>query len=287
MDRYRQLFTATYDGTNWTIDNNGDPIHLELNNAEGVNSFDIVIEQAKAFYLADHTAFQRINQITGSGQSNRYRRLCLQTFPHNGQSETVDQMIIQLTDVSGISTSDITSANIYVDDNNDGQITGGETTQVGGNGITSIAAGSGTITFSASFAVSGNTQYVLVLNIDNISSTDSINLSATGSDITLNDTSHLMTGETNKAIHVYSAAQPDSAGDIRLVYGSTDYPATTPRYRFVDADTSALSGAELPLAAAETIYYMETRLSATDNLEYSAVFSNDGTTKNLEYAFKA
>jgi hypothetical protein len=277
LDQYRQLFTATYNGSTWTLLNNGDPLHDEIANPEGL-SFDIVLKQPERIYVTDHSQGQKLNQISSTGSQSNVQLFNFKLFSHNGTSANVTQLAVQLSDIVGISTSDISNARIFIDADSDGIYDSGET-QVGGAGVVSITAGTGTITFSSSFVVNATTEYMLLVDLANIVDADAVTAVIAGTNFTLADTTQLMAGISSKGIHLYGADQPDDAGDIRITYGSLDDPADIPRARFFESETDDLTSTELPFTSGETIFYLENRLAANANIEYVAVYSNDGQSK--------
>ena len=72
---------------------------------------------------------------------------------------------------------------LVVDDNDDGNIGGGETTTVGGAGTVSTAGG--TITFSTDFAVTAATSYILRADFSSLSDGDTVTIALTTGNITV------------------------------------------------------------------------------------------------------
>ena len=125
-----------------------------------------------ALLVADHSAGQEIDAFTESGGDTDAELLGFNLDPEQG-STTITQIVFSLSAISGLVDGDWAGIEIVVDDNNDGDIGGGETTTVGGAGVVSTSGG--TITFSTSFVVSATTDYILradfasLLDGDNVS----------------------------------------------------------------------------------------------------------------------
>jgi hypothetical protein len=139
------------------------------------------------FEVNQHSAGQETNQFTATSTAASKELFAFQLLP-TGESATAT-LIIQLTSVTGIITSDITGALIYKDTDADGTIEAGETTTVFGAGTVSIAGGTGTMTFgtTSTVALATSTRYVLVATTTNLLAGDTMtvglgagNVSATG-----------------------------------------------------------------------------------------------------------
>ncbi|OGZ34599.1 MAG: hypothetical protein A2Y98_00335 [Candidatus Portnoybacteria bacterium RBG_19FT_COMBO_36_7] len=112
--------------------------------------------------LGNHTAGQETNKFEISENSLSNPELYNFKLTASGGDVSVTSVVIQLYDIRGFVSSDITAPKIYLDADNDGMVDGEETTQVGGTGNVSISGSSGTITFSSSFSVSlGDHNYIL------------------------------------------------------------------------------------------------------------------------------
>jgi len=158
-------------------------------NAEAVDSK--VVQVRGLFALDNHGAGQEGDKFDSSGGSLTAAELLAFQLSPNGENATSSQVVIDLYDVKGIVTANITNAEIRVDADNDGAISGGETTTVGGSGSVSISGGSGTITFSTSFNVNATTSYILRADVASIDPEDYLRLRVAPSNLTA-------TGNTSK-----------------------------------------------------------------------------------------
>jgi len=131
-----------------------DPGFYEIGAREGV--VDVV--------LADHVAGQETDKF-GENESITGAELFAFWLTNNETiAVTVDQVIFQLSSVSGIVQGDFANVLIYVDGNGDGVIGAGEVTTVGGAGV--VDAGVITITFSTDFTIPAGTAVYYILKGD-------------------------------------------------------------------------------------------------------------------------
>jgi hypothetical protein len=89
-----------------------------------------------------------------------------------GENITVTNLVLNLSDIQGVSDSDITSVGLYIDYNSNGVVDANET-QVGGAGSVSISGTTGTITFSSSFTATTTRDYIMRADVSNITQADS------------------------------------------------------------------------------------------------------------------
>jgi hypothetical protein len=98
----------------------------------------------------------------------------------------VDQVVFQLSSVTGISDTDFANLEIYVDENNDGTIDGNDTIgTVGGPGV--VDAGVTTITFSTDFPIAGSAtvNYILKGDVSNLGAGNTVTIGLGTGDVTL------------------------------------------------------------------------------------------------------
>lgn len=119
---------------------------------------------------------QVTDQFDGSTSQNDKELFRFQLANPTGNDLTVDQIVFQLSSITGIVDTDLSDLRIY-----DGA------TNVGGTASVSIAGATGTITFGDNFTVpAGQTKnYALIGDVANLVGLDSITLSLGTGDITL------------------------------------------------------------------------------------------------------
>jgi hypothetical protein len=167
----------------------GDWIKTKYNNQKTPSSFISVDpeELVPAVALADHTAGQEADKFGTSGSVTGAELFAFQLTNNRGNTPTVvDQVVFQLSSVTGISDTDFANLEIYVDDNNDGTIDGSDTVgTVGGFGL--VDAGVTTITFSADFTVAGSAavNYILKGDVSNLGVGNTVTIGLGTSDVTL------------------------------------------------------------------------------------------------------
>jgi hypothetical protein len=182
-----------YGGTAGSFNSNG---------GEG-NPGRVVISYAPAVTLDDHAAGQESNKFAGTNVVRGGELFAFSLTNNSGSQVTVTQVQFQLSAVTGIAQSDLSSLLIYQDDNNDGAVGAGETTTVGGAGA--VNAGVTTITFSTSFALaaSSTVNYILKGSAVYLASGDTMTMALGMSNISLSSGS--MGGSTTS---VTQAATP-------------------------------------------------------------------------------
>ncbi|MCH7943901.1 MAG: hypothetical protein IIB67_11825, partial [Proteobacteria bacterium] len=114
----------------------------------------------------------------------------------NGSTITVTELVFSISGISGLVDGDWAGVEIVVDDNDDGNIGGGETTTVGGSGTVSTAGG--TITFSTSFDVTAVTSYILRADYSSLSDGDRVTVELAIGNIT---TTACMSGSARSVSH--------------------------------------------------------------------------------------
>jgi type II secretory pathway pseudopilin PulG len=136
--------------------------------------------------LANHTAGQETDAF-GTGSSVTGAELfTFQLSNTTGSTVTVNEVVFQLSSVTGISDTDFANLEIQVDDNGDGTIDGSDTTgAVGGTGT--VDGSVTTITFSTPFDISASdtVDYILRGDVSNLVSPDTLTIGLGTSNITL------------------------------------------------------------------------------------------------------
>ncbi len=125
------------------------------------------------YVLGAHAAGQQPNKWDTNGNSVTDTLLNFQIAPV-GESATNTQLVINLTDIQGIVSADVTSSQLFMDLNNNGAIDAGEP-QVGSTGTVSISGSSGTITFSGSFVVTSTRNMILRSTVNDLQPGDGAN----------------------------------------------------------------------------------------------------------------
>jgi probable HAF family extracellular repeat protein len=159
--------------------------------------------------LADHDVGQATDAFSESGGETNAELFAFKLAPCAG-SLTVTELVFTLSGIVGLTDGDWAGVELVVDANGDGNIGVGETTTVGGTGAVNQAAG--TITFSTSFALSADTQYILRADFASLSIGDEVTIALDKDDITASD---VITGSTTPVTHIercyFEAFQPWTA----------------------------------------------------------------------------
>jgi len=137
--------------------------------------------------FADHAAGQQTNAFFGLSPVTGTQLFGFQLTNNATASLTVDQVVFQLSAVSGVVEADFTESElkIYEDTNGDGTIAAGETTTVGGTG--DVNAGVTTITFGINFSISAGAtvNYILKGDVSNLVSNDTLTIDLAPGNVTL------------------------------------------------------------------------------------------------------
>ena len=125
------------------------------------------------FTLADTPGGGKTNKFDIGGTSLAAAELLEFRLVPTGEQATTSQVVIELYDIVGLSSSDITNAEFRVDANANGTIDAGETQAVGGAGtVSAIAGGSGTITFSTPFVTTSTLNLILRADLSSLDDQD-------------------------------------------------------------------------------------------------------------------
>jgi len=135
--------------------------------------------------LANHAAGQEADKFGSNSSVTGAELFAFKLTNNTASTQTVTQVQVQLSSVTGLVQGDFANVKIYVDANNDGAIGGGETTTVGGTG--SVDSGVTTITFSTSFTISASTtvNYIMKGDVSNLIGGDTVTIALGTSNITL------------------------------------------------------------------------------------------------------
>ncbi len=163
---------------------------------------DAKIKQVRGQYaLVAHTAGQQANKLDFVANSTSSEFLSFQITP-TGESATSTQIVINLTDIQGILTVDVTSTQLFMDLDNDGVVDAGEP-QVASTGTPSISGSNGTITFTGSFAVTSTRNLILYATLSDIQPGEGINFEVSPS-------SFSATGQTSEIALVGSGTSQNA-----------------------------------------------------------------------------
>ena len=141
------------------------------------------VSPASATHLVDHTLVlgahasgQVTDQFDGGLSQTGIDLFRFQLDSDSLSDTTVNQLAVQLSAVTGIAAGDLANLRLY-----------NGTADVGGTPAVSIAAGTGTVTFSTPFAVTANTvvNYRLIGDVVNLASGDTLTLSLGTANVTL------------------------------------------------------------------------------------------------------
>ena len=266
------LKMAEYNGTSWQFINGGNAI------ARSVVAMDAVpftLSVKKQFYnLANHVAGQANGaQANGTSHANIVVYGFSNTGPNN-YSDTIDNITFNLSAVNGVVTADIVNMELYRDNNNDGLVDGGDTA-VGGGGNALISGTTGTIIFSADFAVDDNENYLLKLDLNNTVTSDGFNISLTQAGITLSGDFSLIIGSASEVVVIVDPPRADEIGEALLVYALGSDTAL--RYRVWDKLYKTWSDELLINDLGGSIKYVDTLLPTDRKDEYNlALVDNIG-----------
>ncbi|MGA1794649.1 MAG: DUF2341 domain-containing protein [bacterium] len=146
--------------------NHADPNFYEIGPQEGV--VDVV--------LADHAAGQEGDKFDENASVIGAELFAFQLTNNETSAATIDQVVFQLSSVSGIAQGDFANLSIYIDADNDGTIEAGESTTVGGAGA--VNAGVTTITFGTDFdiAAGATVNYILKGDVASLIPNDTITI---------------------------------------------------------------------------------------------------------------
>jgi hypothetical protein len=167
----------------------------------------VILYTTAIFSLAEHSlGTQSSDQFDGSlylTDSNLFR---FSTENTTGSLQTIDEIIFRLSAITGISTGDLTNADLYIDSDSDGNP---DTLEASGG---TVDIGAGTITFSdptnglTDIADSTTVDFILQADASNLESSDSITISLSPDDITLDSAETVGGSSPASAIHTADAA---------------------------------------------------------------------------------
>ena len=134
-----------------------------------------------ALTVTNHIATQIDN--TFSFQNKTAEPLFAFALTPNGENATVTDMVVTLSGIQGITTTNISNFDLYRDTNSDGLLDGGDLL-IDGNGILTINGQSGAVTFSTDFLATTTAQYLIIADLIDIERGDAVTLSLPASGIT-------------------------------------------------------------------------------------------------------
>lgn len=146
--------------------------------------------------LSDHDIGQEPDAFNDAGGESNAELFAFKLDP-GGDNISITQLVFNLSSLGGLADGDWGGVELVVDSNNDGAISGGESTNVGGTGTVNQAAG--TVTFSNSFNVSVATHYILRSDFASLSDGDRVSVSLATGGIS---TTATRTGTTGAATHL-------------------------------------------------------------------------------------
>ncbi|MGB0716796.1 MAG: hypothetical protein ACPGXK_13015, partial [Phycisphaerae bacterium] len=146
--------------------------------------------------LEDHITGQETDAFTQSGSETDAELFAFELNPLC-DTTTITQIVFRLTSISGLTDGDWGGIELLVDADDSGDISGGETTAVGGTGVVNTAGG--TITFSTSFSLTAETSYILRADFASLSNGDQVTIGLDKADVT---TTASVTGSTGSATHI-------------------------------------------------------------------------------------
>ena len=152
-----------------------------------VDHVQITVHYSWPVLLADHAAGQRTNDLSGSSTVTGAQLFGFQLTNETAGVLTVDQVVFQLSSITGIEYTHFDNLKIYVDADNDGEIETGEDIQVGGAGAVEQVNPPTTITFSTDFDISASTtvNYILKGDVSNLEVDDTVTIDLGTSNVTL------------------------------------------------------------------------------------------------------
>ncbi|MGA1844575.1 MAG: DUF2341 domain-containing protein [bacterium] len=189
--------------TDFTAVSPADNLELDVDNDGAADDFDdkTITIADDSLTLADHAAGQQTNSLVGTSPFTGAQLFRFKLTNETAGVLTVDQVVFQLSSVTGIVQGDFANLEIYVDSDNNGGIEAGETTTVGGSGV--VNAGVTTITFSTDFDISAGAtvNYILMGDLSNLLAKDTVTMDLGTSDITL--ASGSVGGSATSVTHFY------------------------------------------------------------------------------------
>jgi hypothetical protein len=131
--------------------------------------------------LADHTTGQVADNFDFPSESD----VELFAFALTPVAESIDlsSIIFRLLGVRAVDTADITNARLYRDINANKVYDAGEPA-VAGSGVVAISGQTGTITFSTAFGATTTQNYVLVVDVLNLTTTNALQVALLTTDMT-------------------------------------------------------------------------------------------------------
>ena len=276
-DSSSSLYASLYDGVTWTNLNNSDPIQSELSRLDGV-PFSMATKESTRIILSNSTQGQKDNQLTSTGSLPNKELFSFQLKPLQGSGNTIDSVVFDLHSIEGLIQSEMNTAEIYIDENNNGSVDGGEAT-VGGAGNIYINGPTGNVAFTTSFTVSSANNYILRASFSNVADGDILSITLNSSGINP-EGSLLAVGSTQDSLHSVSNIDPDSVGDLRLAYGTSASPSNEPKIRVWRESTDSYTSESTSAAADGPIYWIEGAKSPINNHEVLLTLAADGS--NLE-----
>ncbi|GAG06327.1 unnamed protein product, partial [marine sediment metagenome] len=164
--------------------------------------------------LSDHDAGQESNAFSGSGGETNAELFAFELDP-GCFTISVTQLVFTLSEIAAMSDGDWGGIEIIVDNDDSGDVDGGESTKVGGDGVVNTVAG--TVTFSTAITVSAATSYILRADFSTLTQCDSVTISLTTENIT---TTALKTGTTTSVTHAEAGAIQNLVAHWKLDTGS-------------------------------------------------------------------
>ena len=237
-----------------------DWIRTSYNNQFAPGSFYTVAAASSTFTLADHTAGQVSDKFTTSTPVTD--ALFAFNLSRSGGA-TVDTLRVNFTTVGGVASGDVTSGELWRDENNDGAVDGGDTLIQSG-----VTPSGGVLTFTSNFspAVAG-TNYLVQVTVANLVDGDTTTFSLAPEDIDTVELNVCSSGSTSSAVHTQDP--------LTLVLADHDTGQVADQFATATPVTSELFAFKLSTVGTVTVDNIRAHFSTTGGVASGDVTSGE------------
>ena len=277
-DQNFDLYLAAFENSQWRLLNNNHPLTKELHGITNV-PFELSTKPYdKVLWLA-HDAGQKINNV-GAGTNEDVELFLFSMHTSHQKTETINQMVFNLSNISGITVANLGNVQMRVDSDSDGVLDAGETTTLAGNATISMSGTSGNLVFNTNFTISGNTNYILIGDLKGIEANDSMSIELEKESLSISSNS-IIHKNISGSQHIADPPHAVNEGEYFLSYASSASPSTTPKYRVYQPNTLTWTSEVLQESVGDTVYWVDSVLKRKSSEEITCTISDDGAESTL------
>lgn len=165
--------------------------------AGAVASVEHNLATSNSVTIGNHVAGVVSNVFTAPNSENAVV-YSFNLLPKEGGAATTTDLVLTLTGLQRIETDTLSNWDLYIDENNDNELDGGDTL-IDGAGIMTINGQNGAVTFSADIGIATTTNFIVVVDISDLRLTSAANIALLQSGVS---TDALVIGAVSVVQHI-------------------------------------------------------------------------------------